>query len=253
MVRGIEVFGEHFRELAEQYVLIGGAACDLIMDDAGLGFRATKDLDIVLCIEVLDITFAKAFWEFVHAGKYQIQEKETGEPRFYRFLKPEDKTYPYMLELFSRIPDFLDPPEGVHLTPIPFDEGVSSLSAILMDDVYYNFLCSGKRMLEGIPIVSAEYLIPLKAKAWLDLKERRKSGESVSRKDIKKHKNDVFRLYNVIDPTSEIETSDNIRKDMSIFLNAMEDEDIDLKNLGISGISKESIIEELRRKYVHGF
>ena len=106
-------------------------------------------------------------------------------------------------------------------------------------------------MLEGIPIVSAEYLIPLKAKAWLDLKERRKSGESVSRKDIKKHKNDVFRLYRVIDPTSEIETPDNIRKDLSVFLNAMEGEDIDLKNLGISGISKESIIEELRRKYVH--
>ena len=250
MVRGIEAFREQFRELAEQYVLIGGAACDLIMDDAGLGFRATKDLDIVLCIEVLDITFAKAFWEFVREGKYQIQEKETGEPRFYRFLKPEDETYPYMLELFSRIPDFLDPPEGIHFTPIPFDEGVSSLSAILMDDVYYDFLCSGKKLLESISIVSAEHLIPLKAKAWLDLKKRREEGQDIDRRNITKHKNDVFRLYRVIDPAKEIDIPEAVSKDMSAFLDAMEGEDVDLKNLGVRGQSKESIIEELRVKYV---
>ncbi len=250
MVRGIEIFSEHFRELAEQYVLIGGAACDLIMDDAGLGFRATKDLDIVLCIEVLDITFAEAFWKFVHDGKYQIQEKETGEPRLYRFLKPDDEAYPYMLELFSRTPDFLDPPEGVHLTPIPIDEGISSLSAILLDDVYYDFLYSGRSTLKGLSIVSAEYLIPLKAKAWLDLKKRREEGQNIDRRDISKHKNDVFRLYRVIDPAREIKVPEAVSRDMSAFLDAMEGESLDLKSLGVRGQSKESIIEELRGKYV---
>lgn len=56
MVEGLERFKDHFKEFTEQYVLIGGAACDLYMEDAGLFFRATKDLDIVLCVEALDRT-----------------------------------------------------------------------------------------------------------------------------------------------------------------------------------------------------
>ena len=45
MVRGFDKFREQFRAYAGQYVLIGGAACDLLMEEAGLDFRATKDLD----------------------------------------------------------------------------------------------------------------------------------------------------------------------------------------------------------------
>jgi hypothetical protein len=47
-----------------------------------------------------------------------------------------------MLELFSRLPDALDHAEGSELTPVPVDDEVSSLSAILMDDDYYAF-CDG--------------------------------------------------------------------------------------------------------------
>ena len=44
MVKGLEVFRAHFRNFAHHYVLIGGAACDIVMTNAGLAFRATKDL-----------------------------------------------------------------------------------------------------------------------------------------------------------------------------------------------------------------
>ncbi len=50
MVHGIEVFREYFKEYSHQYVLIGGTACDILLDDLGSSFRATKDLDIVLII-----------------------------------------------------------------------------------------------------------------------------------------------------------------------------------------------------------
>ena len=53
------------------------------MEEAGLDFRATKDLDIVLCIEALNSEFVKAFWEFIKMGKYRIQEKSTGKKLFY--------------------------------------------------------------------------------------------------------------------------------------------------------------------------
>jgi hypothetical protein len=102
MVKGLEVFREHFRNFADHYVLIGGAACDIAMTGAGLPFRATKDLDIVLYVEALDAAFVRAFWEFVRMGGYEVQEKSTGEKQFYRFQKPANADNPFMLELFSR-------------------------------------------------------------------------------------------------------------------------------------------------------
>jgi glutathionyl-hydroquinone reductase len=102
LVRGLEIFREHFRDYADRYVLIGGAACDIAMTGAGLAFRAAKDLDIVLYVEALDAAFVRAFWEFVRAGGYEVQEKSTGEKQFYRFQKPPNPDYPFVLELFLR-------------------------------------------------------------------------------------------------------------------------------------------------------
>lgn len=79
----------------------------LLWMKAGLEFRATKDLDIVLCLEALDAEFAKVFWDFIKLGRYKNTQKSTGKKLFYRFYDPEDDTFPYMLELFSSIPDAL--------------------------------------------------------------------------------------------------------------------------------------------------
>jgi len=112
MVKGVEIFREHFRNYADRYVLIGGAACDIAMTSAGLEFRTTKDLDIVLYVEALDAAFVQVFWEFVRTGGYEVQETSTGERQFYRFQKPTNADYPFMLELFSRQPDVLQVAEG---------------------------------------------------------------------------------------------------------------------------------------------
>ncbi len=45
MVKGLDLFREHFAEHTDQYVLIGGTAATLAMEVAGLEFRATKDLE----------------------------------------------------------------------------------------------------------------------------------------------------------------------------------------------------------------
>ena len=251
MVRGLNRFREQFRAYAGQYVLIGGAACDLLMEEVGLEFRATKDLDIVLCVEALDASFVRAFWEFIRVGKYQVQQSATGERRYYRFLKPENDEYPFMLELFSKKPDMLDLAAGSHLTPIPADEGTSSLSAILLNDNYYAFLHSGKSTIEDISIVGPKHLIPLKARAWLDLTGRKEAGETIDAKVIAKHKNDVFRLYRILNPAFKTDIPKDIRDDMGAFLDAMVSEPVNLKNLGIRDQSLESILGELRRLYVN--
>lgn len=94
MVRGLDVFRVHFKEFKESYVLIGGVACYLTMEEAGINFRATKDLDIVLCAEALDGDFIAHFWEFVKAGGYRNQQKSTGGKQFYRFDKPASEGFP---------------------------------------------------------------------------------------------------------------------------------------------------------------
>jgi hypothetical protein len=43
MVRGLDRFREQFQAYAGQYVLIGGAACDLLMEEAGLEFRVVEE------------------------------------------------------------------------------------------------------------------------------------------------------------------------------------------------------------------
>lgn len=42
MVKGLEIFVNHFEGMEESYVLIGGTACDLWMETYGLPFRLRK-------------------------------------------------------------------------------------------------------------------------------------------------------------------------------------------------------------------
>lgn len=249
MVKGLEVFREHFRNFADRYVLIGGAACDIAMTSAGLAFRATKDLDIVLYLEVLDAESVRAFWEFVRAGGYEIQEKSTGEKQFYRFQKPANADYPFMLELFSRQPDVLQAPEGSHLTPLPIEEDVSSLSAILLDNDYYDFIRAGRQEIDGLPMVGVAQLMALKARAWLDLTARDKGGEKIDSKTIKKHKNDVFRLYQILDPAIDPGAPEAVKKDIGEFISRMRVEDVDLKALGIRAGTRDEILAEIARVF----
>lgn len=249
MVKGLEVFREHFRNYADRYVFIGGAACDLAMTDAGLAFRATKDLDIVLYVEALDAEFVRAFWDFVRAGGYEVQQKSTGEKQFYRFQKPTNAEYPFMLELFSRQPDVLRVADGSHLTPLPVEEDGSSLSAILLNDDYYDFIRTGRQEVNGLPMVGASRLIALKARAWLDLTERERRGEEIDSKTIKKHKNDVFRLYQILDPDSDPAAPEAVKNDIREFIARMRGEDVDLKSLGIRAGTRDGILEAIASVY----
>ncbi len=250
MIKGLDVFREHFAGFSEHYVLIGGAASDLVMNDVGVPFRATKDLDIVLCVEVLDVDFAKAFWAFIEVGEYQIQERSEGKKVFYRFIKPGNKTYPVMLELFSRNPDNMVLGDDSQLTPIPIAEDVSSLSAILLDEDYYSFLHQHKIDIDGVPVIKPECIVPLKARAWLDLNERLEAGERVDSRDVKKHKNDVFRLFQIISPDLRVDLPAVVASDMDRYFSAISKEPgLSLRHFGLDGLGVLDVVEALRLIY----
>ncbi len=249
MIKGLETFRSAFRDYSDSYILIGGAACNINLERAAIPFRTTHDLDIVLCVESLTPEFGRIFWRFIRSGGYQIQERSTGEKKFYRFRKPTTIDYPEMLELFARQPDNFEIPQDSQLTPIPMDEEVSSLSAILLDGDYYQFIQNNRIVIEDISLLSAEALIVLKAKAWLDLSARKEAGEHVDSKDIKKHKNDVFRLWaSTSRETSVSIPAGIIMEDMQRFLALLEDEEVDLSALHID-ISKAEVLDSLRSMF----
>ncbi len=218
MVKGLDIFRRRFRQFEGSFTLIGGAACEEWFSALGLPFRVTKDLDIVLMIEVVDRAFVTAMREFVAEGGYEIRERSTGVPILYRFARPAGEDYPFMLELFSRGPAGIDLGPDQEIIPVHTSPGQHSLSAILLDESYYSLIQTHYDLRDGLRFASASALIPLKACAWLDLVRRRAAGEPGDSKNIDKHRTDVFRLAAALPGEPGPELPDFIKRDIALFL-----------------------------------
>ncbi len=247
MVKGIESFKEKFKDYTDCYTVIGGTACDILMTEADQDFRATKDIDMILILEDRYQEFASLFWEYIKEGGYRCGWKNSPDMHFYRFTEPKPG-YPIQIELFSRIPGYhLEVTEGI--VPIYIDENTSSLSAILLNDEYYKFMLDGRTVVMGVSVLKSEYLIPFKMFAWIDLDRRKKSGEHIDERNIKKHKNDVFRLLQIVEGGIRIETTVRIRNDIETFIVSMSEDQLDLSQLALP-YDKEKALEILREIYL---
>mgnify|MGYP003304490502 CR=1 FL=1 len=246
MVKGLDKFREYFSGYTDQYVLIGGAACDISFCEHDADFRATRDLDIVLIVEAQTKEFGEKIWEFIKDGKYTNRAKSNGRPQFYRFEKPQEPGFPLMLELFARM-DWILGNDSV-LTPIYIDDSVSSLSAILLDDAYYETLLAGRDVVNGVSILRPAWLSPFKAKAWIDLNEKLKQGVHADSRDIKKHKNDILRIITEWN-FEPVELLLAVKDDMRKFVSELQVSDVELKNLKILGIHESDIKQRLAEVY----
>lgn len=236
-------FKEAFRDYTDCYTLIGGSACFILMDDAGLSFRATHDIDMILVFEDKRKEFGSVFWNYIIRGGYTCGWKEQ-DAHYYRFTNP-DPGFPKQIELFSRREDFrLD----ARIIPVHIADDVSSLSAIALDDDFYSFMMKGRRVVDDISVLDAIYLIPFKMYAWLNNRDFRESGHLVNTDDIKKHKNDVFRLLALVNSDDRIEVSGNVKEAVDRFCNEVSNEPVDTSRMGIRR-SKEKAIELLRTIY----
>ena len=252
MVKGLDKFKDYFKDYHRNYLLIGGAACDRQMENAGLDFRATKDLDIVLVVEAFSVDFVKRFWSFIKEGDYENQEKSSGDRIYYRFKKPADDTFPWQLELFSRKPEIiLD--DDARITPIPVEEDISSLSAILLNGENYKFTLKYAEVIEGIQIASTAVLICLKASAYLDLKKRKENGEKVDGKDIKKHRNDIIRLAAILTDEEIDDLPGNLKNDLLEVISGFKEEPPDVstigKDSGINDLNMDEIVSQLKKTF----
>ena len=247
MVRGMESFIRRFRDYADCYTIIGGAACDILMTEADTEFRATRDIDMILIMEARYREFVTAFWEYILEGGYRFGWKNSDKVHFYRFTEPK-AGYPFMIELFSREPDDIEHiPAGI--VPLHIDDDTSSLSAILLNDDYYQFMLEGRKTVSGVSVLDVEHLIPFKMYAWLDLKDRKTKGEHVNERDLKKHKYDVFRLLRIADTDLQIEVSGLVRESVGRFKEEIKAEDIPFAQLDLP-FDMEWALETLNSMYI---
>ena len=61
---------------------------------------------------------------------------------------------------------------------------------------------------------------------------------------------DAFRLSVLLTPETRIIVSDTIFTDLSVFLSAMETEQIDLEQLGIRNQTKEKVLRKIAAVYI---
>ena len=98
-------------------------------------------------------------------------------------------------------------------------------------------------------VLDAEHIIPLKMRAWLDLKSKKAEGIHVNARDIKKHRLDVFRLFQLVRENQRIPVPQSIIEDITRFIAQMRQEDIRLTDIGIRR-SKDSILDIYSQMYI---
>lgn len=235
------------------YVVIGGVATVLTLQDRGLPARATKDVDMIIICQPESKFYMKRFWEFIKAGGYKLwkpDDVEDTHPCFYRFIKPDNMEFPVQVELFSKVPEYVEVPDDVKIVHIPMEGYTSSFSAIIMDEAYYDFAVGHSEIVGDIRILKPEALIVLKAVAFLENLRRKERGEVVDQRDIDKHKKDVYRLAYVFDGSERFEVSNTIKERLRDFVNEVEKSPIDGKNMlrgqGIPAMSITDFSELLR-------
>lgn len=122
-----------------------------------------------------------------------------------------------------------------------------------MDDDYYRFTIEHSRTEDGIHIANVESLICLKCRAFLEMTERKKNGESVDSKHIAKHKKDVFRLAGMLAPSDKYDVPATLRADIENFCKAVE---MDLPNkdflsaAGLNNISGMELLSQLKQTFL---
>lgn len=258
-MEGLDKFRDAFRDFSDNYVIIGGTACEIAMSRTEVKARATHDIDMIVIVEKMTEAYGKRFWQFIKEAGYRPEKRKSSDgdsPHYemYRFLDGKPG-YPEMIELLSRHQDILGVPLGLVIEPMSVGEDVSSLSAIIMDDDFYHFTIEHSKLTDGVRHADPVALIALKARAYLNLLNEKAVGRHVNTKDIKKHRSDVLKNV-VILPDEEIQAPEAIVNCIHEFVGSIRKDWTELadplaKSIDQNEAFVEALLELLNERFIN--
>ena len=119
----------------------------------------------------------------------------------------------------------------------------------MLNEEYYQFTMLNRKEINGIMVANEIAIIPLKVCAFLDLTEKKANGIKISSNDINKHKNDVYKLVQLLSDTPMNDIPTSIKQDISKFCKIKEDEPNILKQLHVKFDSLDEIRNVLLNVY----
>ncbi|MBI2519771.1 MAG: hypothetical protein HYV97_05120 [Bdellovibrio sp.] len=241
--RGIKHFTDFFKNHENDYVIIGGGAASVTLEDEDLEFRVTKDIDMVLFTNN-STELNKKISEYIFLGKYEVNEKTQSTPQYYRFSEPQNTEFPEIVEIFAKADSEIELKQGQYIIPIQNDS-VAQLSAILLDDEYFNLIkANAVKSNAGYSIINSYANICLKARAFRELTDRKEE-----KKKINKHRNDVVRLAQTL-TAQQVTLSGQPNKDFLQICAAIEImEDLTIKQLIGTALNKSEILDILKKAF----
>lgn len=238
---GLSHFQHYFQDFKEHYVVVGGFATVMLLDRELEGHgKATHDIDLVL-LTTSSNEMSRRIKDYVTDGGYIIQKGSKDQYNYYRFLDPDKEGFAREIELFASNENDLPLDHQQRIIPIDPEEGLYSLSAIMLDAEYFQIFKANIISTDGVPHTNSVATILLKMSAFYDLKER---GD----KKWKKHRRDIFKLILTLTGDEHIELTKKMMEDYHYFIEHIKT--LDHKAIKdsvdkMAGINKENILASL--------
>ena len=142
-------------------------------------------------------------------------------------------------------------------TPISLDDGVRSLSAIVLDEEYYKYAKDHRDFSAGVPCLSLDALVVFKSSAYLNLlSDKQQDPASVRTEDLNKHRNDVFRLVSVMPEDSKLKLPDLIKERLAKFIALFPSDSVEWdairSSVGVMALAPEVYIRRIKEMFSLG-
>ncbi len=244
---GLSHFQDYCKDLSEHYVVIGGFATLMLLDRELEGHgKATHDIDLVLLTSG-NIEMAQRIKQYIKDGGYEIQKGSKDQYQYYRFVKPKAQNFAKEIELFASNENDLKLEDNQRIIPIDPQEGLYSLSAIMLDPEYFEMIKQNVEQDTLAPCTNTQATIMLKMSAFKDLKDR---GDD----KYKKHRRDILKLTLLLTGGEKIHLVSRMKDDFIDFITHIEN-DLDQKTLSTIvdklPAKKDDIIDVLKQVFIY--
>jgi hypothetical protein len=243
---GLSHFQDYCKDLDDNYVVVGGFATIMHLDREFEGHgKATFDIDLVLLTNN-SVEMSQRIKQYINDGEYKIQIGEKDQYKYYRFIEPQKQNFAKEIELFASNENDLELEDLQRIIPVDPEEGLYSLSAIMLDPEYFEMIKNNVDKTNRAPCTNTQATIMLKMSAFYDLRSR-------DDKKWKKHRRDIVKLALLLTGEEQIKLTGRMKQDFDSFIKHLNDE-VDQKMIKSFGdglpIDKEQIIEVMEQVFI---